>query len=207
MTSADQQKTSSSKSGTKPKTSTSSGQESFQDQELRRMLVSGEEVVLRAELHNAIYWKSAAVFLFSILLFLFVARPLGYLLFTVAVVMTIISIITKHYLLLAITNKRVLARYGLLQMDVVDIRFSKIESIDLERMLPGHLFGYATVVVMGTGQRFIRIPYIANAEAFRRYHNEITLVKEGIHEDEVEDLPEPPEEKKAAKKRAPRRAK
>lgn len=168
------------------------------------MMVSGEEVVLRAELHNAIYWKSFAVMILAVL-FWFIAAPLGYLLFVVSAIMLILGVITKHYLLLAITNKRVLARYGLLQMDVVDIRFSKIESIDLERMLPGHLFGYATVVVMGTGQRFIRIPYIANAEAFRRYHNEITLVREGIKEDEIDDLPEPPEGK--TKKKPARRAK
>lgn len=172
----------------------------FQDKEIERMLVSGEEVVLRAKLHNAIYWKSIAVLILSILVYLYVAHPLGLLLMVVGGLMLIIEVITKHYLLLAITNKRVLARYGLLQMDVVDIRFSKIESIDLERMLPGHLFGYATVVVMGTGQRYIRIPYIANAEAFRRYHNEITLAKEGIHQDEVENLPDP-EQKKNAKKR------
>lgn len=198
MTTAEQ------KAPAKPKSS-SGGQETFQDQELKRMMVSGEEVVLRAELHNAIYWKSIAILILGALLWLFVARPLGYLLLTVGIIMVVLSIITKHYLLLAITNKRVLARYGLLQMDVVDIRFSKIESIDLERMLPGHLFGYATVVVMGTGQRFIRIPYIANAEAFRRYHNEITLVREGIKEDEIDDLPEPPEGK--GKKKPARRAK
>lgn len=198
MTTAEQ------KAPAKPKSS-SGGQETFQDQELKRMMVSGEEVVLRAELHNAIYWKSVAILILGVLVWFFVARPLGYLLLTVGVIMVVLAIITKHYLLLAITNKRVLARYGLLQMDVVDIRFSKIESIDLERMLPGHLFGYATVVVMGTGQRFIRIPFIANAEAFRRYHNEITLVREGIKEDEIEDLPEPPEGK--TKKKAARRAK
>lgn len=190
---------------TAAKSATSKGVETFQDQELKRMLVSGEEVVLRAELHNAIYWKAVAVLFIGFLFLLFVAVPLGILLLVVGAIMLILAIITKHYLLLAITNKRVLARYGLLQMDVVDIRFSKIESIDLERMLPGHIFGYASVVVMGTGQRFIRIPYIANAEAFRRYHNEITLVKEGIHEDEVGDLPEPPEGR--GKKKAARRAK
>ncbi|MCL4679495.1 MAG: PH domain-containing protein [Alphaproteobacteria bacterium] len=198
MTTAEQ------KAPAKPKSS-SGGQETFQDQELKRMMVSGEEVVLRAELHNAIYWKAVAVLGIAVLFLFFVAVPLGVLLLVVGAIMLILAIITKHYLLLAITNKRVLARYGLLQMDVVDIRFSKIESIDLERMLPGHIFGYATVVVMGTGQRFIRIPYIANAEAFRRYHNEITLVKEGIHEDDVGDLPEPPEGK--TKKKAARRAK
>ena len=158
---------------------------SFQDQEIKKILVKDEEVLLRAELHSAIYWKSFAVFIVA-LLFIFLIPPLGVLFGLVGAVMFGIALLTQHFLLLAVTNKRILARYGLLQMDVVDIRLSKVESIDLERMLPGHIFGYASVVVMGTGQRVIRVPYIANADAFRRYYNEVVLADEGSEEGEEE---------------------
>lgn len=159
---------------------------SFQEQEINRMLVSGEEVILRAELHGAIYWKSIAVIFFALLMGLWDITPFLYLFGIFGVFMLCMAILTQHFLLLAVTNKRVLARYGLLQMDVVDIRLSKIESIDLERMLPGHIFGYANVVVMGTGQRMIRVPYIRNAEAFRRFYNEMVLAEEGNEEAEQE---------------------
>tara|TARA_R110002072_G_scaffold22887_3_gene79929 strand:- start:262 stop:888 length:627 start_codon:yes stop_codon:yes gene_type:complete len=155
---------------------------SFQDQEINRMLVSGEEIILRARLHNAIYWKSVAILLVSILFWVFIAHPLGVLFFITGAFMLCAAIMTQHYLILVVTNKRVLARYGLLQMDVVDIRLSMIESIDLERMLPGHILGYANVVVMGTGNRMIRVPYIGNAESFRRYYNEMVLASEGDDE-------------------------
>lgn len=157
----------------------------FQDQEIEKILVKGEEVLLRAELHGALYWKSVAVLIFALMLG-FVIPTLGVLLAVVGALMLIVAILTQHFLLLAVTNKRVLARYGLLQMDVVDIRLSKIESIDLERMLPGHIFGYANVVVMGTGQRIIRVPYIGNAEKFRRFYNEMVLIEEGNEEAEEE---------------------
>lgn len=149
-----------------------------QDREIEKMLVSGEEVILRAQLHWAIYWKSVVVLMIALLLSLYV-KPLAILVGICGVFMLCVAILTQHFLLLAVTNKRVLARYGLLQMDVVDIRLSKVESIDLERMLPGHMLGYASVVVMGTGQRVIRVQYIANAEAFRRYYNEMVLAEEG----------------------------
>lgn len=158
---------------------------SFHEQEIEKILVKGEEVILRAELHGAIYWKSVAVLILAFFLSLFIIQ-LGLLLAAVGVIMLCIAVITKHYLLLVVTNKRVLARYGLLQMDVVDIRLSKIESIDLERMLPGQLFGYANVVVMGTGMRMIRVPYIRNADSFRRYYNEMVLAEEGNAEAEAE---------------------
>ncbi|MBI1301814.1 MAG: PH domain-containing protein [Alphaproteobacteria bacterium] len=157
----------------------------FLEQEIDRVLVSDEEVILKAELHNAIYWKSFAVIFLAILVF-FYAPPLGTLLAVVGIIMLFLAILTQHFLLLAVTNKRVLARYGLLQMDVIDIRLSKIESIDLERMLPGHIFGYASVVVMGTGRRVIRVPYIRNADAFRQYYNEMALAEEGNEEAEEE---------------------
>ena len=177
-------------SESKAKSATVSGgakpQKSFQDQEIDKMLVSGEEVILRAMLHPAIYWRAAAVLILAVLVWVFIAAPLGLLLAVVGGSLLLLAAITQHFLLLAVTNKRVLARYGLLQMDVVDIRLSKIESIDLERMLPGHIFGYASVVVMGTGQRMIRVPYIKNAEAFRRYYNEMVLVDEGSEEAEKE---------------------
>ena len=84
----------------------------------------------------------------------------------------------KEILFLVLTNKRVLFRYGILQVDVVDMRFSKIESVELERMPPGYILGYANVVMMGTGNRYIVIPYVENAVEFRREYNRITLEKE-----------------------------
>ena len=93
-------------------------------------------------------------------------QPLAMIAGIAGAIMLCVAILTQHYLLLVVTNKRVLARYGLLQMDVVDIRLSKVESIDLERMLMGHIFGYSSVVVAGTGQRIIRVPHIANGEVF-----------------------------------------
>lgn len=158
---------------------------SDQEIELKNMLVKGEEIILRAQIHGALYWRSVAVLLIALFLFFYIP-PLSVIAGVVGAVMLCIAILTQHYLLLVVTNKRVLARYGLLQMDVVDIRLSKIESIDLERMLLGHIFGYANVVVAGTGQRIIRVPYIANSEVFRRFYNEMALADEGNEEAEEE---------------------
>lgn len=158
---------------------------SDQEIELENMLVKGEEVVLRAQVHKAIYWRSVCVILIAIALFFYV-KPLSMLIGIAGAVMLCVAILTQHYLLLVVTNKRILARYGLLQMDVVDIRLSKVESIDLERMLLGHIFGYSNVVVAGTGQRVIRVRYVANGEVFRRFYNEMVLIEEGNEEAEEE---------------------
>lgn len=142
------------------------------------MLVKGEEIVDQAVISQFIYWHAAAVLIFAVLVSVFVVFELGAVLALAAVCMFIYATIKKEILLLVITNKRVLVRYGILQVDVVDIRFSKIESLELERMIPGYLMGYANVVLMGTGQRYVVIPFVGNAPELRRAYNRLTLAED-----------------------------
>ena len=142
---------------------------------VEELFVDGEDVVITAKIHDAIYWKSVAVFVISLLVALFVVIEIGALLAFVSVLMFVHALFKKEILQLVVTNKRIFVRYGILQVDVVDIQFSKIESIELERMLPGFIFGYSNVVVMGTGNRYIVIPYVRNALSIRRAYNKITL--------------------------------
>lgn len=141
------------------------------------VLVEGEEIVVMAEIHPAIYWKGVAVVIFGILVALG-APLLGAFFGFVGLVMLAMAVLTKHFLLLALTNKRVLTRYGILQVDVVDIHFRNIESVETERMLPGQIFGYANIVITGSGNRYIRVPFVANAVQFRRAYDEISLARE-----------------------------
>jgi Bacterial membrane flanked domain. len=145
------------------------------DQTIQERLVPGENIVASARIHPGIYWQSAAVLFFAVLVYLFIVKELGFLLVAVALLMALYETIKKNILMLVVTNKRVLARYGILQVDVVDMHFDKIESIEMERMPPGYLMGYANVVLMGTGNRHIVIPYVANAAELRRAYNEQVL--------------------------------
>ena len=138
-------------------------------------LVRGEKLLVEAEIHPAIYWKSAVVGLFGLLFHIFVAPQLALLLYGTAALMAGHATLMRKILVLALTDKRVLARYGLLQIDVVDIRFDKVESLELEQMLLGYLFGYANVVVMGTGNRYIVIPFVKNGRVIRKRFNESVL--------------------------------
>lgn len=151
------------------------GSLSARGNDITDMLVKGEEIVAQGQIHAGIYWQSAVVLVFAVFLALFVIFELGALLAVVAVLMFAYNAIRQSILMLVITNKRVLVRYGILQIDVVDMRFDKIESLELERMIPGYLMGYANVVIMGTGQRFVSIPYVGNAREIRQIYNQITL--------------------------------
>ena len=145
------------------------------DDFLEERLVKGEKQVASAIIHPAIFWQSIAVLVLAIIVGLFVVMELGILLLVVAALMMAYAAARRQVMMLVLTNKRVLVRYGLLQMEVVDIRFNKIESVELERMPTGMMMGYATIVIMGTGNRYISIPYVANGRRIRRAYNEMVL--------------------------------
>lgn len=140
-------------------------------------LLPGETIVETAVIHGGIFWQAGAVFILALLVAVFLVAELGALLGVVAVLMAIYAILRKEILMLVVTNKRILARYGILQVDVVDIQFDKLESVELQRMLPGYIMGYSNVVVMGTGNRYIVIPYVANGIQVRRAYNEQALAE------------------------------
>jgi uncharacterized membrane protein YdbT with pleckstrin-like domain len=68
----------------------------------------------------------------------------------------------------AITDKRIVARFGLLHRRSLETLLSKIEAIEVEQDLTGRLFGYGTLVVIGTGGTRESIPRIPAPLEFRR---------------------------------------
>ena len=52
---------------------------------------------------------------------------------------------------LAITNKRVIAKTGLIQRHTIEIFLEKVESIQVDQGVLGRLFNFGSVVISGTG--------------------------------------------------------
>ncbi len=155
----------------------------FKKGNAEELLVKGEQIIEQAQISSlGIYWKSVAVFVLAAIVGLMVFE-LGVLLAVTAIIMFAYATIKKEILMLVLTNKRMFFRYGILQVDVVDMRFSKIESVELERMPPGYIMGYSNVVIMGTGQRYIMIPYVANGPEIRQAYNRLTLSDDELEEE------------------------
>jgi membrane protein YdbS with pleckstrin-like domain len=68
----------------------------------------------------------------------------------------------------AVTDKRVLARLGLIQRHSLETLLSKVEAIGVEQDLTGRLLGYGTVTLTGTGGTRERITRIPAPLEFRR---------------------------------------
>lgn len=142
------------------------------EEALESILMPGEKVLRIARISSGIYWKGIVVFILSIIVMLKTVALGGFLLL-VSVIMLSLAYLTKYFLLLAATDKRVIIRGGIINLDTIQFRYTKLESVELSRTIIGQILGYASVVITGTGSRVTVVPFIADASKFRAELNKI----------------------------------
>lgn len=69
---------------------------------------------------------------------------------------------------LAITNKRVIAKFGFISRRTIEININKVESIQVDQGILGRIFNYGTLVVSGAGNPQAPIPGISDPIQFRK---------------------------------------
>jgi uncharacterized membrane protein YdbT with pleckstrin-like domain len=69
---------------------------------------------------------------------------------------------------LAVTNKRVIAKFGFISRQTIEINVSKIESIQVDQTVMGRMLDYGTIVLSGAGTPQATIRHIADPLAFRK---------------------------------------
>jgi len=69
---------------------------------------------------------------------------------------------------LAITNKRVIAKFGFIQRSTVELPHKNVESLHVDQGIIGRILNFGTVVINGTGGVRTPIPDIAAPLEFRR---------------------------------------
>jgi uncharacterized membrane protein YdbT with pleckstrin-like domain len=74
---------------------------------------------------------------------------------------------------LAVTNKKVIAKFGFIRRDTIELLLPKIESIQVNQTLFGRMLNYGSVVVSGAGNPQAPIPGISNPIEFRKQFMDI----------------------------------
>jgi uncharacterized membrane protein YdbT with pleckstrin-like domain len=69
---------------------------------------------------------------------------------------------------LAITNKRIIAKFGLISRTTIEINLQKIESIQVNQGILGRIFNFGSVIVTGAGNPQAPVPGISSPLNFRR---------------------------------------
>jgi len=71
--------------------------------------------------------------------------------FLVAMILFGVGQIKRNATVMAITNKRVIAKTGLASRRTIELLLSRIESVVVEEPAMGRVLGYGTVIIRGTG--------------------------------------------------------
>jgi len=75
---------------------------------------------------------------------------------------------------IAITNKRIIAKFGFVKRHTVEINLDKVESLRVEQGLWGRFLNFGTIYVSGAGTAVAPFPDIADPLVFRRKFMEAT---------------------------------
>ena len=88
---------------------------------------------------------------------------------TVATVLFGVGVLKRSATEMAVTNKRVIVKTGLVTRRTIEILLPRIESIAVEEPAMGRLLGYGTVIVRGTGGTPEVFEKIAHPLEFREH--------------------------------------
>jgi uncharacterized membrane protein YdbT with pleckstrin-like domain len=114
-------------------------------------LASGERIVHRGELH----W---AIFLPGIVLLPII----------IGILFLIAAILAKISTEMAVTNKRVIIKSGLISRRTIEMNLSKIETVGVDQGILGRMLNYGTVTVKGTGGTGEPFKWVSAPLDFRR---------------------------------------
>jgi uncharacterized membrane protein YdbT with pleckstrin-like domain len=142
-------------------------------------LLPGEEVIYEAELHWSIFLYPLAWFLagLAIAVYAFANHDsplsgfecLGSLLL---LFMAFVGALTAALLVstteFALTDRRIIAKHGILQRRSLEIQLAKVESIRVIQPILGMILNYGTVSVVGTGGTYETFRNIAKPQELRK---------------------------------------
>ncbi len=127
---------------------------------VNRNLAVDEKVVYEAQVSWVSQW-----FLFLLGLLTIGLMGLGLVFIAVAVINVL-------------TNKRVVAKFGLISRKTVELKNTKVESVQVDQSIVGRMLNFGSIVVSGAGGPQAPIPNISDPLTFRSKLNEMTEERE-----------------------------
>lgn len=155
---------------------------------VQRVLQPDETVVYATTLHWLVYFRAVVLLLIGVGLLvasaeiggavtnseyekylIFVLQVLAAIFVVLAILSALRALIRRATTELAITDRRVIYKAGLLRRHTIEINRSKVETVGVNQSILGRLMGFGTVIVRGTGGSFEPIPFIAEPLTFRNH--------------------------------------
>jgi uncharacterized membrane protein YdbT with pleckstrin-like domain len=124
-------------------------------------LVEGETIVHQARVS---WWSQAGLLLLGVLTLVIV----------VGLVFLAMAWINVRSTEIAVTTRRVIAKFGFIKRHTVEINLDKVEALRVEQGLAGRMLNFGTIIFSGAGTSVAPLRNIADPLVFRRKFMEAT---------------------------------
>lgn len=124
---------------------------------INKILIDGEQVIYQARLSM---WSRSVLVLVGIALL----PALG-----VGLLLLLWAWLVCRTTELAITNKRIISKSGIIQRTIMELRLDKIESIKVDQGIMGRILNFGSITIAGTGGDKTPIERIADPLQFQKH--------------------------------------
>jgi uncharacterized membrane protein YdbT with pleckstrin-like domain len=124
-------------------------------------LIAGETVLHRARVS---WWSQAGHIVLGIVTLVIV----------IGLVFLAMAWINVRSTEIAITNRRIIAKFGFIKRDTVEINLEKVEALRVEQGFLGRMLNFGTIIISGAGTSVAPLKNIADPLGFRRSFMEAT---------------------------------
>jgi len=137
---------------------------------VQRVLQPGEQVRHISSIHWIVYWPGVVVALLAGVAYCLgetrllpgVWRYTAYALALVAVVLLVRQWLFAWITEIAVTDRRVIYKRGLIRRQTNEMNMDKVESVQIDQSVLGRILDYGDVKLLGTGEGFETLRTIAN---------------------------------------------
>ena len=148
---------------------------------VRKVLQPGETIVYSTKLHWIIFWRAIVLIIISIILavsawYTAENQNLSLALVIAAIIFALLALssafgkfIKQRTTELAVTDRRVIYKEGLIARRTLEMNRSRVESVDVYQSVLGRLLGFGTITPRGTGGSLEPMHNIDDPLTFRSY--------------------------------------
>ena len=126
-----------------------------------QVLQPGETLRFRTNIHWFVYLKALVALIVGLALLgwyyaegqsVFILLFGGVVFTLTALVLAIPAWLRRFGTEVAVTDRRVIYKTGLIQRHTIEINIDKIESADVDQSILGRIFGFGSITIRGTGE-------------------------------------------------------
>lgn len=136
---------------------------------VQSILQPEEQVLATGKMHWIIYLRGVLILIAGLATLLiplpedlrFLVQVAGIGVMVVALALLVGAWIEQVTTEIAVTNRRVIQKRGLIRRTTGEMNMDKVESVHVDQTIPGRIFDYGTIAVRGTGSGIEGLHHIA----------------------------------------------